>query len=64
MLARRYGLGKQLIDMAFGATDPAPPIEVTRVPWGGRRNNVRRDGFMSGDQRRASQEQSLAQSGG
>jgi hypothetical protein len=48
MLARRYGLGKQLIDMAFGATGPAPPLEVTRVRWG-RRNYVRRDGFMSGD---------------
>jgi len=35
MLARRYGLGKQLIDMAFGATGPAPPLEVTRVRWGG-----------------------------
>jgi hypothetical protein len=33
MLARRYGLGKQLIDMAFGATGRAPPLEVTRVRW-------------------------------
>ena len=47
MLARRYGLGKQLIDMAFGATGPVPPLEVTRVRWGGRRNNVCRDGFMA-----------------
>jgi hypothetical protein len=31
MLARRYGLGKQLIDMALGATGRAPPLEVMRV---------------------------------
>jgi hypothetical protein len=31
MLARRYGLGKQLIDMALGATGRAPPHEVMRV---------------------------------
>jgi hypothetical protein len=31
MLARRYGLWKQLIDMALGATGRAPPLEVMRV---------------------------------
>ena len=33
MLARRSGPGKQLIDMAFGATGPAPLLEVTGVRW-------------------------------